>query len=174
MLPSEMTWSPRELFDLFNYTYATLLLLLTALYADFEPQASQSYPFFSSALQENAFGPMMTMLLRPLAEIMAYTRSGNGEETTGPSFELSDADRARLHEPSKLGNIQIFLDRLDEITRRLQRLTEADLAAVARTAGDVPFLDRQLRFVFESATAMTNNMRRIYQLGQLPQFVVAP
>jgi Ferritin-like len=164
----------RELFDLFNYTYATLLFLLTALYADFEPQASQSYPFFSSALQENAFGPMMTMLLRPLAEIMAYTASGDGEHTTGPSFELSDDDRALLREPAKLGNIELFLGRLDEITARLGRLTATDLAAVARTADDVPFLDRQLRFVFESATAMTNNMRRIYQLGQLPQFVVAP
>jgi hypothetical protein len=164
----------RELFDLFNYTYATLLFLLTALYADFEPQATQSYPFFSSALQENAFGPMMTMLLRPLAEIMAYTDSGDGEHTTGPSFELSDDDRARLREPSELGNIEFFLGRLDEITARLGRLTGTDLAAVARTADDVPFLDRQLRFVFESATAMTNNMRRIYQLGQLPQFVVAP
>ncbi|HEV7503678.1 MAG TPA: ferritin-like domain-containing protein [Thermoanaerobaculia bacterium] len=164
----------RELFDLFNYTYATLLFLLTALYADFEPQASQSYPFFSSALQENAFGPMMTMLLRPLAEIMAYTVSDDGGHTTGPSFELSDADRALLNEPSKLGNIELFLGRLDEITVRLGRLTGTDLAAVARGAGDVPFLDRQLRFVYESATAMTNNMRRIYQLGQLPQFVVAP
>jgi hypothetical protein len=38
----------------------------------------------------------------------------------------------------------------------------------------VPFLDRQIHFVYESATAMTNNMRRIYQIGQLPQFVVAP
>jgi hypothetical protein len=164
----------RELFDLFNYTYATLLLLLTALYADFKPQANQSYPYFSSALQESAFGPMMTMLLRPLAEIMAHTATGDGEHTTGPSFELSDADRALLREPSKLGNIELFLGRLDEITGRLRSLTGTDLAAVARNAGDVPFLDRQLRFVYESATAMTNNMRRIYQLGQLPQFVVAP
>jgi hypothetical protein len=164
----------QELFDLFNYTYATLLLLLTALYADFEPQATQSYPFFSSALQENAFGPMMTMLLRPLAEIMAYTLSDEDGHTTGPSFELSDDDRARLRDPSSLGNIQIFLDRFDEITRRLGLLTGGNLAAVARTADDVPFLDRQLHFVFESATAMTNNLRRIYQLGQLPQFVVAP
>jgi hypothetical protein len=36
----------------------------------------------------------------------------------------------------------------------------------------VPFLKRQLAFVHESATAMSNNMRRIYQIGQLPQFVV--
>ncbi|HEY2294084.1 MAG TPA: ferritin-like domain-containing protein [Thermoanaerobaculia bacterium] len=164
----------RDLFELFNYTYATLLFLLTALYADFQPQAGQSYPFFSSALQENAFGPMMTMLLRPLAEIMAYTASGDGEHTTGPSFELSDEDRKLLRDPSALGNIEFFLGRLRKITDDLAVLTKADLAAVARTPDDEPFLDRQLRFVHESATAMTNNMRRIYQIGQLPQFVVSP
>ncbi len=164
----------RELFDLFNYTYATLTLLLTALYADFQPQADQSYPFFSSALQENAFGPMMTMLLRPMAEIMAYTVSDDNGHTTGPSFELSAADRELLRHPSRLGNIELFLHRLDEITERLRLLTAADLSAVARASDDVPFLDRQLHFVYESATAMTNNMRRIYQIGQLPQFVVAP
>jgi hypothetical protein len=164
----------RDLFDLFNYTYATLCFLLTALYANFEPESGQSYPFFSSALQENAFGPMMTMLLRPIAEIMAHTATGDGEHTTGANFELSTADRALLRDPSQLGNIEFFLCRLEEISRRLERLAGADLAAVARTAGDVPFLDRQLRFVSESATAMTNNMRRIYQIGQLPQFIVSP
>jgi ferritin-like protein len=164
----------RELFDLFNYTYATLVFLLTSLYANYQPESGQSYPYFSSALQENAFGPMMTMLLRPIAEIMAYTASGDGEQTTGPSFDLSADDRARLLEPSELGNIELFLHRLEEIARRLGKLSGANLAAVARTAGDVPFLDRQLRFVYESATAMSNNMRRIYQIGQLPQFIVAP
>jgi ferritin-like protein len=164
----------RDLFDLFNYTYASLTFLLTSLYANFQPQSGQSYPYFSSALQENAFGPMMTMLLRPIAEIMAHTRSGDGEQTTGSNFELSAGDRALLRDPSQLGNVEFFLCRLEEITRRLAALSGADLPKMARTAADVPFLDRQLRFVYESATAMTNNMRRIYQMGQLPQFVVNP
>lgn len=164
----------KDLFDLFNYTYASLLFLLTALYTDFQPASGQSYPFFSSALQENAFGPMMTMLLRPIAEIMAHTACGDGEHTTGSNFDLSAADRALLRDPSKLGNIEFFLCRLEEISRRLGQLTGVNLAAVARTPADVPFLDRQLRFVYESATAMTNNMRRIYQIGQLPQFIVTP
>jgi len=164
----------KELFDLFNYTYASLLFVLTSLYARYQPSSSQSYPYFSSALQENAFGPIMTMLLRPIAEIMAHTASGDGKHTTGANFEISADDRASLHDPSKLGNIEFFLGRLEEITRRLGQLSGVNLAAVARTPADVPFLDRQLRFVYESAAAMTNNMRRIYQMGQLPQFIVAP
>lgn len=171
----------RDLFELFNYTYATLLFLLDALYRDFTP-APGSYPYFSAALQENAFGPMMTMLIRPMAEVMAYTASGDGEHTTGPDYHLSADDLKRLgskgpKEETELGNIDFFLGRFDEIVRRLDRLRglrDKDLVKSARDKGDLPFLRRQLDFVYESAVAMGNNTRRIYQLGQLPQFIVNP
>jgi hypothetical protein len=166
----------RELFDLFDYTYATLLLTLTSLYSNFVPAGSQSYPYLSSALQENAFGPMMTMLLRPLAEVMAYTRSGDGDHTTGPGYCLTAEDRRLLRggDAAELGNVELFLKRLAEITARLERLSRHRLRGVVREAGDQPFVERQLAFVHESARAMTNNMRRIYKIGQLPQFVVTP
>ncbi|HYH45049.1 MAG TPA: ferritin-like domain-containing protein [Thermoanaerobaculia bacterium] len=172
----------RDLFELFNYTYATLLFLLTALYKDFVPlntTSPQSYPFFSAALQENAFGPMMTMLIRPMAEVLAYTASGDGEHTTGPDYRLSHEDLQRLGRKgsAELGNIDFFLGRFDEIVRRLDGLRsrgDGDLVLAAREEGDLPFLRRQLDFVYESAVAMGNNTRRIYQLGQLPQFVVNP
>lgn len=166
-----------ELFELFDYTYATLLFVLTSLYSNYVPTSSQSYPYLSAALQETAFGPMMTMLIRPLAEIMAYTKSGHRAETTGPGYRLSEEEREMLRtaDAADLGNIEFFLGRLDEIAARLEKLTAgARLAEVARAPGDVPFLERQLRFVYESARAMANNMRRIYQVGQLPQFIVAP
>ena len=162
----------RRTFDLFNYSYATLVFVLTALYRYYEPTSSQSYPFFSAALQETAFGPVMTMLLRPIAEVLAHTRSGDGEHTTGPNYHLSPEDEALLRDPSRLDNIDFFLDRFSHIISELQALSGADLKANARAEGDVPFLSRQLAFVLESATAMSNNMRRIYQIGQLPQFVV--
>jgi hypothetical protein len=170
----------RRLFELFNYTYATLTFMLTSLYRNYQPEASQSYPFLSSALQESVFGPMMTMLIRPLAEVMAHTKSGDGTHTTGPSYHLSDADRALLADPAApaLGNVEFFLCRLDEIRDRLGALAgdygDERLGAEAREPGDVPLLRRQLRFVFESATALGNNLRRIYQIGQLPEFVVNP
>lgn len=168
-----------QLFHLFNESYATLVFMLTALYGQYKPEASQSYPYFSSALQETSFGPMMTMILRPLAEILAYTASGDGEHTTGPSYHLSPEDRELLLHPdsAKLGDIGFFLERFDRIVARLQELSaipDDRLSAAAREPGDVPFLRRQLDFVFQSATALTNNLRRIYQTGQLAQFVVTP
>jgi hypothetical protein len=170
----------REVFDLFNYTYATLVFLLTSLYRNFQPAASQTgYPYFSLALQEAAFGPMMTMLVRPLAEIMAYTRSGDGEHTTGPDYHLSPADIQLLEQQGEeLQDINFFLDRFGWIIAALEKLDHTraagGLAAVLRGPDDVPLVDRQLRFVYESATAIRNNLRRIYQIGELPQFIVAP
>lgn len=170
----------RELFELFNYTYATLVFLLTSLYRNFQPAASQTgYPFFSLALQEAAFGPMMTMLVRPLAEVMAYTKSGDGDHTTGPDYHLSPADLMVLEsQPAELQDIDYFLDRFGFIVDTLARLDKTraagGLAAAAREPGDVPHVDRQLRFVYESATAIRNNLRRIYQIGELPQFIVTP
>lgn len=162
----------RRTFDLFNYSYKTLVFVLTALYRYYVPTTNQAYPYFSAALQETAFGPVMTMLLRPIAEVLAHTRSGDGELTTGPNYHLSPEDEALLRDPSALDNIDFFLDRFSHIISELQALSGEDLAANARGEGDVPFLSRQLAFVLESATAMSNNMRRIYQIGQLPQFVV--
>ncbi|HEX2223178.1 MAG TPA: ferritin-like domain-containing protein [Thermoanaerobaculia bacterium] len=170
----------RQVFEVFNDAYATLVLMLTALYKTYQPQASQSYPYFSAALQESAFGPMMTMILRPLAEVLAYSASGDGEHTTGPNYFLSDKDRELLRDPGskELNDINFFLRRFDRITARLAELGEGwddeRLAAAAREPEDGPFLRRQLRFASESATALTNNLRRIYQSGQLPEFVVNP
>ena len=172
----------RDLFELFNYTYATLVFLLTALYKDFVPLTTaspQSYPYFSAALQENAFGPMMTMLIRPMAEILAYTALGDGKHTTGPDYRLSAKDLEQLGPEGldELDDINFFLGRFDEIVRRLDRLRSSgdkELPRAAREEGDLPFLRRQLDFVYESAVAMGNNTRRIYQLGQLPQFIVNP
>lgn len=168
-----------EIFETFNEVYATLVFMLTSLYRNYTPEASQSYPFFSSALQENAFGPVMTMLIRPLAEVLAYTASGDGEHTTGPNYHLSPDDRALLRDPAAadLNDIQFFLGRFDDIVRRLQALSaysDEDLARFGREPEDAPFLRRQLRFATESATTLTNNLRRIYQSGQLPEFVVNP
>jgi hypothetical protein len=168
-----------ELFEIFNYTYVTLLFLLKSLYFNFQPAASQtSYPHFSLALQEAAFGPMMTMLVRPLAEAMAYIRSGDGSDTTGPNYHLSEADDRVLADPTqRLGDIELFLERFGVIIGRLEGLLRdghGNFGAVARGPSDLPFLERQLRFVYESATAIRNNLRRIYQIGELPQFIVTP
>ena len=184
-----------QVFDAFNHAYVTLLFVLTSLYRNYNATES-SYPFFSTALQNVAFGPFMTMILRPIAEVLAHLKVGkDSRETAGPSFFLSRKDEALLWpRPPKpetspgelvagkqaaiaddLDDIEFFLRRLDHLVDELQALSsERRLDSHLLDAGHKEWARRQLAFVSESAQAMTNNMRRIYQVGEIQQFVVQP
>ena len=64
---------------------------------------------------------------------------------------------------------------LSEEHLKLQALsTERKLDSHLLDAGHKEWARRQLAFVSESVQAMANNTRRIYQIGQLQQFVVQP
>lgn len=182
-----------RVFHVFNHAYATLLFVLTSLYRNFSATES-SYPFFSAALQNVAFGPFMTMILRPIAEVLAHLKVGkDSRETAGPSFYLSPDDELLLWprppapqraageiEPGEqvtlskqLDDIEFFLRRLDELVDELAALsTERKLDSHLLEPGQKEWARKQLAFVAESARAMANNTRRIYQIGQLQQFVV--
>lgn len=184
-----------RVFDLFNHGYVTLLFLLTSLYRNFNSQES-SYPFFSAALQNVAFGPFMTMILRPIAEVLAHLKvAKESRETAGPSFYLSPEDELLLWprppapqrapgeiEPGEqvtlakqLDDIEFFLRRLDHLVDELADLsTERKLDHHLIDGSHKEWARRQLAFVSESAQAIANNMRRIYQVGEIQPFVVNP
>jgi hypothetical protein len=155
----------REVLDLFNESYVTLLFILTSLYRNFQAGQS-SYPYLGTALQSAAFGPIMTMLLRPLAEVLAHLPIGHNDETAGSNYEITPAQEQMLikYDAATLGNIDFFLDRLDTIIGRLQRLAKS---------APSPDVTAKLAYVYQSVTALTNSLRRIYQIGELPNFVVS-
>src|SRR5262249_17503457 len=109
----------RAVFELFNESYVTLLFVLTSLYRNFQAGQS-SYPYLGTALQSIAFGPIMTMILRPIAEILAVLPTGHGEESAGPNYEITpEQEQLLLHyDPATLGDIDFFLDRLGAILGR--------------------------------------------------------
>ena len=185
-----------RVYELFDHAYATMLFVLASLYRNFNSQES-SYPFLSQTLQNIAFGPFMTMILRPIAEVLAHLKvAKDSRETAGPGFRLSprdelilwprpparapdaspgvsDDERRRLSK--QLEDIEFFLRRMDHVVDELHALsTERLLKTHLRADGDEPYARRQLAFVFESAQAMANSLRRVYQIGELPQFVVTP
>lgn len=184
-----------KVFDTFNFAYATMLFVLTSLYRNFSSQES-SYPFFGTALQNVAFGPFMTMILRPIADVLVHLKvEKRGRKTAGPDFHLSPEDErliwprrvASFQEPGEidpgeqvtlshqLDDIDFFLDRFSELIARLEEISaDRRIVNLARAEDDVPWARRQLAFVTENAKAMANNMRRIYQVGEIPQFVVQP
>ena len=191
----------REVSEVFDYAYVTLLYVLTSLYRNYARR--ERTPFLTEALQNVAFGPFMTMIVRPIAEVLVHLkiRRGRKSETAGPAFRItpeeelmiwprppaagppdsraSDEERERL--ASRLDNIDFILERLDELCTRLGRLAGSGdrkkrppraLAAALVEDARPEWARQQLDYVRESAQAMANNVRRIYQIGELPQFTV--
>ncbi len=75
-----------HIFKLFNYSYVTLLYVLTGLYGWYQPESEETaYPHFSSALREIAFAPAMTMLIRSLGEVLVQLPIGHGSNEQGGS-----------------------------------------------------------------------------------------
>jgi hypothetical protein len=182
-----------RVFHLFNHAYATLLYMLTSLYRNFSAGES-SYPFLGTALQSVAFGPWMTMVVRPIAEVLVSLRAEKrGKETAGPNFHLSPEDERLIwprgphavqlpgelgpgeqaSQASELSQIDFFLDRMAWLVEELTALsTERKLGTHLLHKDREEWARRQLHFVRENTLAITNNTRRIYQIGELPQFVV--
>lgn len=204
-------WLPytRDVSALFDYAYVTLLYVLTSLYRNYGHRTRA--PYLTEALQNVAFGPFMTMVIRPIAEVLVHLRThAGGDETAGPAFRLTPEEeqviwpRPWLHgerggemvrgQPGailsadkraeladQLDDIDFILGRLDNLCDRLGRLGGTGEANDAASAGlaealveqaDDAWARGQLAYVRESAEAMANNVRRIYQIGQLPQFTV--
>ncbi|HEX2080908.1 MAG TPA: ferritin-like domain-containing protein [Longimicrobium sp.] len=82
-------WRPytRAVSELLDYAYVTLLYVLTSLYRNYQDRARPPYP--TQALQNVAFGPFMTMVIRPVCEVLVHLRTHpDGRETAGPVFRL--------------------------------------------------------------------------------------
>lgn len=165
----------RQVFDLFNYTYVTLLYILTGLYGWFEPESAQSYPYLSSALREITFAPSMTMLMRSLGEVLVQLPLADDlQQCAGPDFYIPEQDDARLkidfRDPSWqtddkhafYTDVYTYVKRLDYIVERLAALQE-DLRAPEPVKG-------QLRYIYQSAYRIDGNLRRIYQVGVYEKF----
>ncbi|HEX6041582.1 ferritin-like domain-containing protein [Longimicrobium sp.] len=211
-LPDE-SWIPytRAVSELLDDAYVVLLYVLTSLYRNYGGRDRP--PYLTEALQNVAFGPFMTMIVRPVAEVLVHLRiHEGGTETAGPVFQLTDEQEERIWpRPSlpdvpgaglvpgrpgshrteeereaitgELDDIDFILGRMDALCRRLAELSgeandaeSAELVSQLSTAlveqADEGWARGRLAYVRESAEAMANNVRRIYQVGQLPQFNV--
>lgn len=210
---SDDGWLPytREVSELLDYAYVTLLYVLTSLYRSYAARTRP--PYLTVALQNIAFGPMMTMVVRPIAEVLVHLRiREDGPETAGPVFRLTPEEERTLWprphpdcatsgaepvpgppfgDPSleererlaaRLDDIDFILGRMDGLCERVGRLAGAvadgenagldGLRAALVPQAPPEWARQQLEFVRESTEAMANNVRRLYQVGQLPQFTV--
>lgn len=99
----------RRVLDLFNDSYALMLQILIRFYAHTDESQEEL-----NGLRYAAFFPMMTMVIRPLSEIlttMPFSEKGDGF-TAGPSFEYEN-DLGFL--PHRQAAWTVILGRMEEL-----------------------------------------------------------
>jgi len=113
----------RQVLDLFNDSYALMLQILIRFYAHTNETQEEL-----NGLRYAAFFPMMTMVIRPLSEILTTLPFGEKDDgfVAGPSFEYEN-DLGFL--PHRQAAWQVILERMETLA--------IDAAAVAKLP-DVP------------------------------------
>jgi len=144
LLTNEYT---REVADVANRTYETMLELLATLYGDWNKSTEDA-----QALTDAVFFPIMTMFVRPLGEALTQMPAfPSGDATAGPGFEIY-ADRSVVVAPPPSQIWIHFLERFAELVAAFDRLGPW----LAKSADP-----RHARFVPRLAY-MTENMRRLF------------
>lgn len=146
----------------FHVGYHALLLMLTGYYQLYTKAQFGTSPYLLQALEQNAFAPVMTMLVRSLAEVMALLPSNDGGPA-GVSFDLTPAELAVLADPAapRYRDLLTYLAPLDQVTKMLADLLTKPLPEPARP---------RLAFIVENMTRMVNNVVWNYRRGTYPRF----
>jgi hypothetical protein len=105
----------RRVSQLFDDAYATLLLLLMRFFAHSDERTAEL-----TGLQRAAFFPMMTTVIRPLAEVLTLLPTGDGAGTAGPAFRFT---RNITLIPHREAAWQVIQDELDALTAAAEDLS---------------------------------------------------
>ena len=139
----------RKAMQFFNYSYVTMLYMLSSFYTFFSPESDdKSHDKISTALQETAFAPMMTMVIRPLGEIITRLPAGSSGQNAGPNWDIPDPDR----DLNPSDQPAFFIERLAYMTRAANELSKAAPSKEVAT---------RLNYMYENLTRVTLNFRRI-------------
>lgn len=96
----------REIANLFNLTYETMLLMLLFLYSSSRKTKTERVDFMNAI-----FFPLMTMFIRPLSEILTQLPAFKDKKgNAGPGFELSKDILALPKPEDTWGEFQRYFD----------------------------------------------------------------
>ena len=170
----------KELFVLSNQAYELLVIILTALYA--LPQTPSAAPYLAPALKQEAFAPMMTMIIRSLSELLVQLKAGNNDARVASSFEISAEVKQLLLYPyqgmdksnanhvfsnpklkDELGNLNHILQRFTRFNDRLQKVELKDSDIANSTLID--WAKERLAYMKENSQRIQVNLSRINQTG---------
>jgi Ferritin-like len=126
----------------YDLAYDTCLQLLSLLYATSSGDAA------NTAACRAAFLPMMSMVLRPLGDLLTQMDSGAGRLRAGPSFRAPNS----FASPSSAAAVTVIDGQLLDLANRCGRLSND-----AEGQGLDPRLTSRLRFLAESTTRIARN-----------------
>jgi hypothetical protein len=146
----------------FHKGYVVLLEMLTGYYSRWSNEAWKQSPFLLQMLEQSAFAPVMTMLVRSLAEVMTLLPANDGGPA-GVSFDLSPEELAVLGDPSleEYGKILFYAVPLEEVAILLEAVLQQPIPEETRP---------QLTFIVQNTTRMVRNLVYNYQKGIYPRF----
>ena len=145
----------RRAVELYNTAYETMLLMLVRFYSSADEATAER-----AGLLRIAFFPMMTMVLRPLGEMLTCmpAREDRSGQTAGPSFEC----RHKLQLPPHALSAWILLhERLQEMEAACGDLHHALSRLDASWAGRIR---PRLAFLHENLARMAYNFEQYVNL----------
>ncbi|ETX08494.1 MAG: hypothetical protein ETSY2_05095 [Candidatus Entotheonella gemina] len=147
--------------DVFNHGYITLLYMLTGYYTNYRPKSWNTWPFLSAALEQTAFSPMMTMLIRPLAELLTNLPWDNG--FAGPTFDIDETARPLLNQPddARYQDLSFYQKQLDPIISGLEAILQQDLP---------PDLVPKVELIRQNMGRVKGNLDYVCNQGIFPNF----
>lgn len=146
----------------FHVGYVALLAMLTGYYARYTHRGYQQSPFLLQMLDQGAFAPMMTMLVRSLAEVVTLLPANDGGPA-GISFDLTQEELALLGNPAApaYASIVFYAAPLDSVIRGLEEVLALPIPDEVRP---------RIEFIVQNVTRMVGNLVYNYQKGIYPRF----
>ncbi len=139
-----------RIFDLFDDAYAVTVLLLMRYFGQTDETAPEV-----AALQQAAFFPMMTTVIRPLGEILTQLPAGTDPGVrAGPSFSFP---RRLAFVPHREAAWSLFAQHLDGMA--------ADAARLSTASGYPGTVQTRLGFAHENLARIALNFRAAMQAG---------
>jgi hypothetical protein len=139
-----------EVMELFNDCYHTMLVMLKSFFAThfnfYVPQ-----PRCDAAMFYAAFFPLMTMVIRPLGEILCRMPAGEkfGEQHAGPSFELFEPLPIQTERSWYVGQLRSLARR----TKRAVKCVESESQK------------QRMHYVYENLTSTYLHLDHIWRHG---------
>jgi hypothetical protein len=113
-------------------------------------------------LAQGAFAPMMTMLVRSLAEVVTLLPANDGGPA-GISFDLTPEELALLGDPGApvYGDIVFYAAPLDAVICGLEEVLAQPVPDEVRP---------RIEFIVQNVTRIVHNLVYNYQKGTYPRF----